>query len=119
MNSDPQRVDDLLEHIVHAIDRINSYTKSDEAEFLANEMAQDAVIRNLEIIGEASRGIEKRFPEFAKEHSELPLRNAYEMRNALSHGYFKTDLSIVWKTIKYDLPTLKSQIIEIRNKTPE
>jgi len=119
MNSDPQRVDDLLEHIVRAIDRINNYTKSDEAEFLANEMAQDAVIRNLEIIGEASRGIEKRFPAFAKEHSELPLRNAYEMRNALSHGYFKTDLQIVWKTIKNDLPTLKSQIIEIRNKTPE
>ena len=95
MNSDPHRVVDLLEHIVHAIDRINNYTKSDEAEFLDNEMAQDAVIRNLEIIGEASRSIEKRFPEFARENSELPLRNAYEMRNALAHGYFKTDLAIV------------------------
>jgi uncharacterized protein with HEPN domain len=119
MNSDPQRVNDLLEHIVHAIDRITNYTKSDEAEFLANEMVQDAVIRNLEIIGEASRSIEKRFPEFAKENSELPLRNAYEMRNALAHGYFKTDLAIVWKTIKNDLPTFKGQIIEIQKKTSE
>lgn len=50
MNSDPHRVVDLLEHIVHAIDRINNYTKSDEAEFLDNEMAQDAVIRNLKLL---------------------------------------------------------------------
>ena len=117
MNSDPQRVDDLLEHIVHAIDRIDNYTKSGEAEFFANEMVQDAVIRNLEIIGEASRGIEKRFPEFAREHSDLPLRNAYEMRNALSHGYFKTDLAIVWKTIESNLPALKIQVTKIQTKS--
>lgn len=116
MNPDPQRVEDLLEHIVHAIDRINKYTKSGEAEFFDNEMEQDAVIRNLEIVGEASRSIEKRFPEFANEHSELPLRNAYEMRNALAHGYFKTDLTIVWKTIKSDLQTLRDQIVEIQKK---
>lgn len=94
MNVDPQRVDDLLDHIVHAIDRINNYTKSDEAEFLANEMAQDAVIRNLEIIGEASRGIEKRFPEFAKEHSELPLRNAYEMHMKCVMHYLMATLKL-------------------------
>ncbi len=117
MNSDPQRVDDLLEHIVHAIDRIDNYTKSGEAEFLANEMVQDAVIRNLEIIGEASHSIEKRFPEFAKKNSDLPLRNAYEMRNALSHGYFKTDLAIVWKTIKSNLPVLKDQVTKIQKKS--
>ncbi len=116
MNSNQNRVDDLLEHIVNAIDRINNYTKYDEKEFLSNEMIQDAVIRNLEIIGEASRSIEKRFPKFAEENSELPLRDAYEMRNALSHGYFKTDLAIVWKTIKNDLPTLKNVIVRIRHE---
>lgn len=113
MNPDPQRVHDLLEHIVHAIDRIKNYTESGKAEFFKNEMMQDAVIRNFEIIGEASRSIEKRFPGFAREHSELPLRSAYEMRNALSHGYFKTDLAIVWETIKSDLPSLKERIEEI------
>ena len=110
MTSDPHRENDLLEHILHAIDRITEYTTRGEEYFRETEMVQDAVIRNLEIIGEASNRLEKQFPEFAKEHSDLPLRNAYEMRNALSHGYFKTDLSIVWKTIERDLPALKIKI---------
>ncbi len=72
-------------------------------------MTQDAVIRNLEVIGEASRNIERHFPEFAKTHPELPLASAYEMRNALAHGYFSVDLGIVWKTIENDLPNLHGQ----------
>ena len=70
-------------------------------------MAQDAVIRNLEIIGEASHSIEIHFPEFAASHQELPLSFAYQMRNAVAHGYFKVDLEIVWKTIEDDLPQLE------------
>ena len=116
MSTDPQRARDLLEHIVGAIDRIEKYTDAGEADFLASELIQDAVIRNLEIVGEASRSIEKRFPEFAKGNSELPLRSAYEMRNALSHGYFKIDLAIVWRTVESDLPELKDQIEEILRK---
>jgi uncharacterized protein with HEPN domain len=50
------------------------------------------VIRNFEIIGEASRNIERNCPEFAAAHPELPLIVAYEMRNALAHGYFRVDL---------------------------
>jgi uncharacterized protein with HEPN domain len=65
---------------------------------------QDAVIRNLEIIGEASRNIERKHPDFTAAHPELPLSFAYEMRNALAHGYFKVDLAIVWKTVETDLP---------------
>ena len=72
-------------------------------------MAQDAVIRNLEIIGEASRNIEQRYPEFAGAHPELPLASAYEMRNVLAHGYFKVDLTVVWKTLEGDLPELQAQ----------
>ena len=113
MTPDPQRAHDLLEHIAHAIDRINDYTRSGEDEFLKSALIQDAVIRNLEIIGEASRSIEKRFPEFAEQHPEIPLRNAYEMRNVLSHGYFKVDLAIVWRTIEGDLPDLKRQIEDV------
>ena len=116
MISDSQRIDDLLLHIVSAIDRIENYTESGEAEFLATEMVQDPVIRNLEIIGEASRGIQKRFPEFTAKHSDLPLRNAYEMRNALAHGYFKTDLTVVWKTIESDLPMLRARIESIQKE---
>ena len=64
--------------------RIQRYTDDiDEATFLQNEMTQDAVIRNLEVVGEASRNIERHCPEFATSHPELPLASAYEMRNVL------------------------------------
>lgn len=73
-------------------------------------MIQDAVIRNFEVIGEASRNIEKRYPDFAARHSEVPWSVAYEMRNVLAHGYFKVDLGVVWRTIERNLPELRAQI---------
>jgi uncharacterized protein with HEPN domain len=73
-------------------------------------MVQDAVIRNFEIIGEASRNVERADPDFADAHPEIPLAFAYEMRNALAHGYFTVDLEVVWKTIQLDLPGLAAQI---------
>lgn len=85
----------------------------DDTAFLQDELTQDAVIRNLEVIGEASRNVEKHFPEFAQAHPELPLAFAYQMRNAVAHGYFQVDLEIVWKTIDLDLPRLKSMISEL------
>lgn len=111
MKEEADRLLGYLTHILQAIERIQSYTEeTDEAAFLQNEMAQDAVIRNLEVIGEASRNIERRYPEFAEAHPELPLASAYEMRNALAHGYFKVDLTIVWKTLENDLPELLAQM---------
>lgn len=73
-------------------------------------MVQDAVIRNFEVIGEASHNIETRFPDFAANHPELPLAFAYQMRNAVAHGYFKVDLEIVWKTIQTDLSKLQTTV---------
>lgn len=109
MSRDQQRLRDYLMHIVEAVSRIQHYTEDvDELSFLQNEMLQDAVIRNIEIIGEASHNIEKHYGDFANEHPELPLISAYEMRNAVSHGYFKVDVEIVWKTIQNDFPQLKS-----------
>ncbi len=75
----------------------------------SRKRSQDAVIRNLEVIGEASRNIERHFLEFSKIHPEMPLASAYEMRNALAHGYFSVDLGIVWNTIESDLPNLQAQ----------
>jgi uncharacterized protein with HEPN domain len=111
MTRDRQRLDDYLAHIVEAIERIHRYTGNmDEATFLDNALVQDAVIRNLEIIGEASNNIEKHFPEFSAAHPELPLAFAYQMRNTVAHGYFKVDYEIVWKTILSDLPRLRALI---------
>jgi uncharacterized protein with HEPN domain len=108
---DPLRLPDYLGHINEAITRILSYCKDmDEAGFLDNAMLQDAVIRNFEIIGEASRNIERVAPQFVENHPELPLAYAYEMRNVLAHGYYKVALALVWTTIERDLPKLQTQV---------
>lgn len=109
--SNKPRLLDYLNHILQGILRIQSYTDSmDETEFLTDEKTQDAVIRNFEVIGEAARNIEQRYPEYAKTHSSIPWRSVYEMRNALAHGYFKIDIEVVWRTIEIDLPIIESQI---------
>jgi len=73
-------------------------------------MIQDAVIRNFEIIGEASKNVERVAPEFVAAHPDLPLAFAYDMRNLLAHGYYKVDVAVVWKTIERDLPFLQQQV---------
>jgi uncharacterized protein with HEPN domain len=111
MSKDKQRLADYLAHMLQAIERITRYTELlDEVAFLQNELVQDAVIRNLEILGEASNNIQKHHPEFAVQHPELPLAFAYQMRNSIAHGYFKIDYEIVWTTIHADLPTLYIQV---------
>mgnify|MGYP000686670494 FL=1 len=117
MTRDPQRLSDYLNHILEAIERIEEYVSDlDEIAFLGNKLVQDAVIRNFEVIGEASNNIEKRFPEFVAAHPELPLASAYQMRNAVAHGYFQVDFEILWKTIQRDLPSLHTKVEEIRVK---
>ena len=116
--ADKLRIKDYLNHILEAIERINRYTENmNEVEFLKDEKTQDAAIRNFEIIGEASRNIERYHPDFAYEHSDIPWGIAYEMRNALSHGYFLVDTEIVWKTIRNDLPGLAYQIRELMTQS--
>ena len=111
MTRDPQRLADYLAHVLEAIARIEEYVSDmDEVAFLGNKLVQDAVIRNFEIIGEASNNIERRFPEFVAAHPELPLTSAYQLRNAVAHGYFKVDFEIIWKTIHRELPDLYRQI---------
>ena len=98
-----------LQHILDAVLKVESYLEGmDEAAFRRNTLVQDAVIRNFEVIGEACRNILRDEPDFAARHPELPLSGAYEMRNALAHGYFKVDMGVVWTTIVNDLPSLLS-----------
>ena len=111
MSTDRQRLVDYLGHILEAIKRIDRYTEDmDEVAFLQNELIQDAVVRHLEILGDASNNIQKHYPDFAARHPELPLAFAYQMRNAVAHGYFKVDYEIVWKTIHSNLPVLYGQV---------
>lgn len=103
-----------LEHMIQAIGRIRRYSNDmDEHAFLASELVQDGVMRNIEILGEAARNIERHFPTFAADHAEIPWEDIYWMRNRLSHGYFSVDLEIVWRTVRRDIPTLEQQILRL------
>lgn len=107
MSKDKLRLADYLAHILEAIDRIERYTEDvSEVGFMNDSLIQDAVIRNFEVIGEAARNIQVQYPKFVEAHPELPLFSAYEMRNAVAHGYFKVDYEVVWKTMQKDLPNL-------------
>lgn len=114
MNRKGLRLADCLGHIIEAIERIERYTETMAFEdFVESDMGQDAVIRNLEIIGEACRNVERSEPGFAARYPDFPLRAAVEMRNVLAHGYFGVDLDIVWRTIHTNLPELQQQARQI------
>ncbi|MDR6856605.1 DUF86 domain-containing protein [Variovorax guangxiensis] len=105
------RVRSFLQHAVEAIQRVANYTSGlNEAGFLADAMVQDAVIRNIEVMGEAARNVERHDPEFARLHPDIPWKDVYAMRNRVSHGYFTVDLSIVWQAIQRDIPLLGAQL---------
>lgn len=111
MKNDPLRVPDYIAHILEAINRIYTYTEDiDEVGFLTNKLVQDAVIRNIEIIGEAARNIQKHHPEYATLHDEVPWADMYMMRNRVAHGYFSVDFEVVWQTIRRDIPELDKLI---------
>jgi uncharacterized protein with HEPN domain len=119
MSRHGQRLADYLHHIVEAIDRIDDYTAGlDATTFTANTLVQDTVIRNLEVIGEASRNIAREHPDIIAAYPQLPLVAAYEMRNALAHGYFQVDLHIVWRTLVKDLPPLRVQVAALLSQLP-
>ena len=111
------RVSEYLGHIIEAIKRIDCYTTDmTEVQFLNDEKTQDAEVRNFEIIGEACNNITKKHPDFAARHNEIPWGFAYEMRNALAHGYHKVDFEIVWNTIHGNLYSLLTQVKGILDK---
>jgi uncharacterized protein with HEPN domain len=109
--TDPLRIPDCLTHIIEALRRIFEYIKDiGESEFLKNALIQDAVIRNLEILGEASKNLVRYHTAFVTKYSDVPWEDMYWMRNRVSHGYFSIDFEIIWKTLKQDLPELQKQI---------
>ncbi|NBB87914.1 MAG: DUF86 domain-containing protein [Bacteroidetes bacterium] len=100
-----------LYHIAEAIEQIESYTASVSRErFFTERMVQDAVVRQLEILGEASRQLSD---EFRTKHDHIPWHAIIGMRNRIAHEYLALDLNVIWEVVKHDLPTLKSQIAHI------
>ena len=105
------RVADYLGHILQAMARIERHTAGvDAGGFAASELVQDAVIRNLEVIGEAANNIQRVDPAFTTAHPQVPWAVMYAMRNRLTHGYDTVDMAVVWKVVERDLPLLKAQV---------
>ncbi|OIP33139.1 MAG: DUF86 domain-containing protein [Deltaproteobacteria bacterium CG2_30_66_27] len=94
------RIEDILEAI-HKIRRYVSGLSFDE--FQSDDKVVDAVVRNLEVIGEAARHIP---PEMESRHPDLPWVEMRGMRNVLVHEYFGVNLSILWHTIQQNLPPI-------------
>ncbi len=115
-----ERVEDFLEHIAQAIERATEYIECLDGvdAFIQNHRDQDAVIRNIEIIGEAASRIQKHAPDFVAAHPELPWIEMRGMRNKMIHDYFDVNLNVVWNTIKEDLPRLKQQIEVLLRRLP-
>jgi uncharacterized protein with HEPN domain len=95
-----------LRHILDAIEKIETYLKGATYEsFSSNDMMIDAVVRELEIIGEASSNLTE---EFRRNHPDVMWRDAIDMRNFLIHEYFGVRTQMVWDTCQNDIPALKS-----------
>jgi uncharacterized protein with HEPN domain len=114
------RVADYLGHILEAIEKIERYIgDDDERSYLENELLQDAVIRNIEVIGEASKNIGRVDKSFTGFHPGVPWEVMYAMRNQVAHGYHSVEHRTVWKTAKGDLPGLYEKVKAILAALPQ
>ncbi|MBC7335054.1 MAG: DUF86 domain-containing protein [Clostridia bacterium] len=97
-----------LAHILESALLISRWLEGVEKDrFLEDELLQEAVIRRLEVIGEAAKNVS---PELKERHPEVPWKEMSGMRDVLVHEYFGVDLEQVWETASQDVPELARQI---------
>jgi len=108
------RAKDYLLHMLEAADRVLEYSSGvSEEQFLTNQMLQDAVVRNIEIIGEAAKNLLEAGPEFAARYPSIPFAQIYGMRNRVAHGYFAVSATMIWDSVQVDIPELRQQILKV------
>ena len=101
----------FLQHILESIINIEDFSKSITKEKLAKDiLKQSAIIRQIEIIGEASKNLPK---ELTAKHSSVPWKDIIGMRDRVIHQYFDIDIEVIWGVISNDLPDLKKKLIHI------
>lgn len=96
----------LLIHIVESIEQIKTYVPGKD-DFYGSRLIQDAVIRNLEIIGEAVKNISN---ELRLQHKDIPWREMAGLRDVLIHNYFGVDLRTVWNVVHKELPLVNRKV---------
>ena len=104
----------FLEHILESIELIEEYTADKtKEEFLTSQQLQDAVIKRIEIIGEAVKNIPN---DIREKYTDIPWKDIVGMRDILIHQYFGVDLDLAWKVVKENIPELKKQISSLKDK---
>jgi uncharacterized protein with HEPN domain len=111
MTHHPLRTREYLGHMFDAVGQIQQYLRGKSTEdFHSDRLLQDGVVRNFEILGEASKNLLGAVPDAAAKFPGIPFAAIYGMRNQLSHGYFAIDLDVVWKVIERDIPDLRKEL---------
>ena len=105
-----------LLHIRDAIQNIIEYTVEGKESFFVDRKTQDAVVRNLEIIGEATKRLSASLKD---DHSEVSWKPIAGMRDKLIHDYFGINLQLVWDVIERDLPVLRLKVSQLLEELGE
>ena len=99
---------DRLLHIKESIENIQEFVQNKTFdEFTADKLLFFAVVKNVEIIGEAAYMLTK---DFCEAHPATPWKDIINMRHVLVHGYYTTSKNFIWATVQQDLPILQSQV---------
>lgn len=97
-----------VSHILIAIADIKEFTKGlNKKDFSKNKMAEHAVVRNIEVIGEAGKHLSATFKE---KHKDIPWKDIIKMRNKVTHFYFGINYDIVWEVVRRDIPVLEEKM---------
>lgn len=110
-------IETLLRHILESITNVEEYTNGVSREaFMKSRVTQDAVIRRLEVIGEATKNIP---PAFRSQYPEVPWQDIAGLRDILIHHYFGVDLELTYDIVQKDLPGLKAKVEKILGAAAE
>lgn len=102
-----------IKQILDAIDKIVDYTSDGRDIFYETIIIQDAVMRNIEIIGEISKRISD---ELKLKNNDIPWRKMAGIRDVLIHDYDSIDMSIVWNVVSNELPMIRMSLIKLMNE---
>ena len=102
----------FIEHILDSINAIEKFSKNmNKDKLMSDRLKQSAIVREIEIIGEAVKNISE---SLKKKHSEIEWKEIAGTRDKMIHHYFGVDLNIIWDIIKVNLPDLKDKILNIK-----